>query len=108
MSLSLERTQLVALALEGIFFGFNLVTLFTCLKALLWRDKGFFPLHSIRWTMLIVCLLFATLACMDFSILFYQVIQAFTVLPDGALTGFSRTAEWTQFLKVIQLLPVVW
>lgn len=100
MTLSIDRAQLIALNVESIFLGIYLITLFSCLKALLWRGDSFLPRRSIRWTMLFVCLLFATCNIMDFSVEFYRVIQAFTVSPEGAVAEFSKISDWTNVLTV--------
>lgn len=101
MSLSIDRAQLIALVLESLFFGVYLITLVPCFKVLLWRnDIGFLPLHSIRWTMLIVCLSFAISNVTDFSTGFYRVVRAFTMSPQGAIAEFSEISDWTNIVTV--------
>ncbi len=101
MSLSIDRAQLIALVLEALFFGVYLTTLVRCFRVLLWRnDIGFLPLNSIRWTILIVCLLLATSNLVDFSTGFYRVICAFTMSPEGAIAEFSEISDWTNIVTV--------
>ena len=101
MNLTIDRAQFTGLVLETLFFGIYLVTLFPFFKALLWRDdSGFFPLRSIRWTMLIVGLIFATFNILDFSLEFYRVLHAFTMSPNGAIADFSNISDWKNIVTV--------
>ena len=101
MSLSIDRAELIALNLQSFFFAIYLITLFPSVKALLWRDDSFLPRQSIQWTMLIVCMIFASCNILDISVEFYRVIQAFTVSPEGAIAAFSKMDDWTNILTVI-------
>ena len=104
MQLSPDRAILIAVVFEALFFGLYLVTLFLCLKTLLWRtNSGFLPLHSIRWTMLIVCLVLAAIASMDLSVEIYHVIYAFTIFPNGAIAELLEISSWINVWKVMQI-----
>lgn len=105
MSLSIDHAQLKALGFEALFLGIYLATLFPCFKALLWRNDSFVHFQSIRWIMLTVCLLFATLNIMDFSVEFYHVFQAFAVSSEleGAVAEFSKMSDWTNVMMVMNV-----
>lgn len=98
MNLSVGLAQLIALLLEALLLGIHIATSFPCFKALLWRNDAFLPFQSIRWTMLIVCLLLATFSIMDVSIEFYHVAQAFA---EGTIAKFAKISDWTHVTMVI-------
>jgi len=96
------EAQIVALFMESVFYGIYLVSLFYCMRALLWSQVNRKMKNDINWPMLVVTLLLATFATLDVAFGLRHVLDAFIFYkgPGGAATELEDISYWVNVMKV--------
>ncbi|KAJ7061150.1 hypothetical protein C8F01DRAFT_1288369 [Mycena amicta] len=105
--ISPTEAQLYTQLLEAIFWGFHIVSLVFCLKALLRSPKGGWKRSKeISKVMLCVVLLMACIGTFDLGLTFAVNLNAlvFYTGPGGPDAAFNNTSGWMDLMSVIDVI----
>ncbi|KAH7889178.1 hypothetical protein F5I97DRAFT_1934143 [Phlebopus sp. FC_14] len=94
--------QIVALFSESVLYGVYLVTLFHCLRALLWSESDGRFKSQINWSMLIPALLLCLFATLDVAFGLRHLLDAFVYYqgPGGPAEELSDISYWVNVMKI--------
>lgn len=97
---SIIEAEIVGLFLETLFYGFFLVTFFSCLRALLFTGEGGLKRsNDIKWPMVVVTILLAIFGSLDVFFGLVHNLQAFVYSPNGAESVFTEASDWITIMK---------
>ena len=98
---TIDKAQLLALLLSSVFYGIFLVSFFMCMRVLLW-DRGFKPKSTIRWPMVCVAVVLATIGTINLGYTFNLNFRAFILYdgPGGPIAVFNDISYWASVLQV--------
>ncbi|KAJ6586261.1 hypothetical protein DFH09DRAFT_1431952 [Mycena vulgaris] len=103
----ITEAQLVGSFLESVFWGFYLITLVLCLRALLFNANFEFKKPTkLTWSMLAVMLMMGTIATVDVATGLLHNIQAFVLYkgPGGAAQEFANISDWVNIIRTVDTL----
>lgn len=115
---TIDKAQIVAVFCTDILYGIYLVSLYPCLRAIVWnRDRyssndshsSFKRREDIHWPMLVVALLFFLILSLDVAFGLAQTLQAFVLYkgPGGAAENLADVSQWLNLvMSMAVFLPV--
>ena len=107
---TIDKAQLLALLLSSVFYGIFLVSFFMCMRVLLW-DRGFKPKSTIRWPMVCVAVVLATIGTINLGYTFNLNFRAFILYdgPGGPIAVFNDISYWVSVMQVsVQYPPTLY
>jgi len=99
-SFPIDAAQIVGLFMESVFYGIFLVSFFSCLRALLWSDGWFKPVHLLNKKMVFASLLMFIFASLDVAFHLRHNLEAFVYFDGDPIDDFDKTSNWINVIKM--------